>query len=97
MNALQCTTDSMICCSNSPLRAGEFYMPDGTLVPHLARVVNGYYRSRGSMYITLNRQVTATITGQFRCEIPDASGMSVYLLITIGEYICTIHIMLPFQ
>ena len=60
-------TDSIICCSNSGggLRAGEFYMPDGTLVPPLARAVNGYYRFRGSMYITLNRQVTATITGQF--------------------------------
>lgn len=95
-NALQCTTDRMFCCSNSggEMRAGNFYMPDGGVVPPLGIAVNGYYRSRGSMHITLNRQPTGTITGQFRCEIPDASGMNVDLFITIGEPVYMHNILL---
>ena len=35
--ALQCTTDSTTCCSNScsEIRAGDFYFPDDQLVPIL--------------------------------------------------------------
>ena len=87
-SALQCTTDSTTCCSNLPpeMRAGEFYMPDGSLAQVLGTTANGYYRTRGSRHINLNRQPTGTITGQFRCEIPDASGTSAaHLFINISK------------
>ena len=86
-NALQCTTDSTTCCSNLPpeMRAGEFYFPDGSEVPIMAESRNGYYRTRASGYISLNRQSNGTITGQFRCKIPAASQIDVHLLINIGK------------
>ena len=88
-NALQCTTDSTTCCSTLPpeMRAGEFYMPDGSQVLIISSTTNGYYRTRGSRYISLNRQSTGTTTGQFRCEIPAASQITVHLLINIGKLI----------
>ena len=89
--ALLCTTDSTTCCSNvgGETRAGEFYFPSssgGGVVPILGGVTNGYYRLRGSQHILLNRQPTGTITGQFRCNIPNAMGVMVDLFIDIGEY-----------
>jgi hypothetical protein len=87
-NVLQCTTESTTCCSNLPpeMRAGEFYMPDGSVVPTSGETrLNGYYRTRGSRHIALNRRSTGTITGLFQCEIPDARQITVRLLINIGE------------
>ena len=85
-DALQCTTDSITCCSNAggEMRAGEFYFPNGDIVMVPGLITNGYYRSRGTRHIRLNRQSAGTITGQFRCEIPDASGTMVNLFINIG-------------
>ena len=85
-NSLQCVTDSTTCCTNTPpeMRAGEFYLPGGDIVMILDRTTNGYYRTRGTRHIGLNRQSTGTITGQFRCEIPNASGTKVNLFINIG-------------
>ena len=87
-DALQCTTDSTTCCRNTggETRAGEFYMPDGGMVLLSGTTTNGYYRSRGSRHILLNRRSTGTITGQFRCNIPQANGSPVDLYINIGEY-----------
>ena len=83
--SLMCTTDSDVCCVYES-RAGEFYFPDGTQVPvsdnNLTRT---YYRNRISGAIRLNRRSNGTITGQFRCEIPDATGTMVNLFINIGK------------
>ena len=87
--ALQCTTDRADCCRN--VRTGEFYFPDGTQVPTLGPdpSIRTYYRTRGSMMIGLNRRsnIRTQPTGQFRCEIPDASGttLTVNLFINIGK------------
>ena len=88
-DALQCTTDSTTCCTNNfpEMRAGEFYMPDGGLVVTLGSTTNGYYRFRGSQHILLNRRSPGTITGQFRCNIPQANGPDVDLYMNIGKYI----------
>ena len=93
-NALQCTTDSISCCSNAmgEMRAGDFYWHDGSKVPIMNRLESDYYRTRGSGHILLNHRSqagTATIitTGQFRCSIPDASETLVNLYINIGRYI----------
>ena len=87
--ALQCTTDSDTCCTNEngEVRAGEFYFPNGTIVPRfIDSGSSGYYRDRGSRLIRLNRQSpNGVITGQFRCEIPNSMLMDFY--ITIGMYV----------
>ena len=88
--ALQCTTDSTTCCTNqnSGTRAGDFYFPNGSRVDiELRSPSNSYYRTRSSQFISLNRRPTATQTGQFRCEIPDASGTKVNLFINIGKIV----------
>ena len=90
--ALRCTTDRADCCSI--IRAGEFYFPNGTMVPVLGAdpSIRTYYRSRGYGFIRLNRRDNAMETGQFHCEIPDASGTLVNLFISIGRLIaCTIQ------
>ena len=84
-DALQCTTDSAACCVTQ--RVGEFYFPDGTVVPVSGQdITRTYYRDRGTKLIRLNRRSSGTITGEFLCEIPDASGTMVNLFITIGMY-----------
>ena len=88
--ALQCTTDRAGCCRGSDgERAGELYFPDGSQVPILGpdRSIRTYYRSRGSRFVSLNRINNGMKTGEFRCEIPDASGTTVTLFINIGRLI----------
>ena len=88
--ALQCTTDSNTCCRNNiggEMRAGDFHFPIfDDPVPIMGTATDGYYRDRGSQLIRLHRQSTGTITGQFRCNIPQASGPpDANLYINIGE------------
>ena len=85
--ALQCTTDRAGCCSGSG-RAGEFYFPDDTRVPILGPdpSIRTYYKDRDNGFIRLNRINNSMETGQFRCEIPDASGTTVNLFINIGVF-----------
>ena len=86
--ALQCTTDRAGCCNGTEFnttitgRAGEFYFPDGTQVPISGNdLTRTYYRNRFFGGIRLNRRPKGTVTGQFHCEIPDASGTLVNLFI----------------
>ena len=89
-NALQCTTDSTTCCSNAPgeTRGGQFFLPDDSQVPVMGTLTAGYYRTRESQRILLNRRSFGTITGWFRCNIPRAGGPpdGADLYINIGEY-----------
>ena len=90
-SALQCTTDSTTCCRNGvggEMRAGEFHFPvSDVTVPPMIFATDGYYRDRDSQLIRLHRQSTGTITGRFRCNIPQASGPpDANLYINIGEY-----------
>ena len=83
--ALQCNTDRAGCCS--AVRAGAFYFPDGTQVPRSGNdLTRTYYRNRFSGGIRLNRRPNGTITGEFQCKIPDASGTMVDLFINVGKY-----------
>lgn len=94
-SALKCTTDSATCCTNKDgqTRGGEFYFPNGTMVPVRVNATSSYYRTRGSMLISLNRRSNHSIAtqptdlGQFRCEIPDANGTMMNLSINIGMVI----------
>ena len=96
-DALQCTTDSTTCCRNGiggEIRDGKFHFPvsDDT-VPNESGATNGYYRDRLSRLIRLHRQSSGTITGQFRCNIPQANGPNANLYINIGEYFSSVIIL----
>ena len=71
--ALLCTTDRTTCCAGAN-RAGEWYYPDGRMVPIMG-VGQPYYRNRGDMLIRLNRRpnqgLSEMYTGVYCCEIPD--------------------------
>ena len=85
---LQCTTDRVDCCTRADgTAAGHFYFPNSIQVPILGDdpSIRTYYRNRGTRFIRLNRRPGATQLGQFRCEIPDASGTPVNLFINIGS------------
>ena len=92
--ALQCTTDRADCCRRDDgTAAGQFYFPNGTQVPISGGdLSHTYYRNRGTGFIRLNRRSVAMETGQFRCEIPDASGTIVNLFINIGMLCYIPHI-----
>ena len=83
--ALNCITDTAGCCRGSDgTAAGVFYFPNGTQVPFSRDGIPGYYRTRDTMVVLLHRRSDGTQTGEFRCEIPDASGTNVTLFINIG-------------
>ena len=93
--ALQCTTDSTTCCRNTggETRGGDFFLPvanGGGWVPNYIAATDGYYRRRDSRIICLNREPSGVITGQFRCNIPSASGVDVDLYINISKQVCSL-------
>ena len=78
--ALECHTDDTTCCRgidnppNGPGR-GEWYYPDGTVVPSPGNSM--IYRTRDHMVIRLNRvsaRGTVGTSGLYKCEIPGVGG-----------------------
>ena len=82
---LVCTTTFRPCCYTPPDRQGEWYYPNGTVVPH-SNTGWDFHRSRGDDgTVHLNRRNSATFPlGVFNCEIPDSDG--VYQTAYIGVY-----------
>ena len=81
---LLCVTNKTSCCTGVN-RAGEFYYPNGTIVPNS---MTGYnlYRNRDEKLVRLNRRSGAQFTvGEYRCQVPDASGVDQSLYINIGK------------
>ena len=89
-DGLQCITDRMPCCAATEGRAGEWYFPNGTLVPVLGTGTNmatAFYRNRGDDgTVNLNRLNTNVLipTGLFCCEVPDVAGDTQPLCANIG-------------
>ena len=87
--ALECHTDDTTCCRGIdnpdwPGR-GEWYYPDGTVVPSPGGDT-GFYRIRGHMVIRLNRVGgMAGPTGAYRCEIPGDGGVIITRYITLAS------------
>ena len=90
--ALECHTDDTTCCrgidNSDETGRGEWYYPDGTVVPPPKRDVSAsrFYRTRGHMVVRLNRLVFVQPTGVYRCEIPGAGGVNItrYITLTSG-------------
>ena len=82
-NGLNCISDLTNCCS-SGLR-GEFDFPDGSTVPTLGAIRNGYYRTRAVDRNILNRQ-DGTVQGLFQCRIRTQASPSAHQEFYIGVY-----------
>ena len=85
--ALQCITDRVPCCLSQNSRFGEWYLPNRILV-HGAISTREFYRNRGDNgNVSLNhpRDIMSP-TGEFCCEIPDATDTSQTLCVNIGEF-----------
>ena len=98
--ALECHTDHTICCRriDNPIGTdrGEWYYPDGTVVPPPGGDTR-FYRTRGHMVIRLNRVGVSKLTGVYRCEIPGAGGVPITRFITLtfgGEANSTLGILM---
>ena len=86
--ALLCQTDLTQCCSTPPHRHGEFFYPNGERVLTFGGG-GDFYRNRGLQVIRLNRKPgTTSPTGRFRCQLPDASGITQDVFINISR-MCT--------
>ena len=87
--ALECHTDDTTCCrgKDNPdgIGRGEWYYPDGTVVPAPGGDT-GFYRARDHMVIRLNRNGTLSPTGLYKCEIPGTGGIIItrYITLTTG-------------
>ena len=84
-DALRCITDRKPCCRNENNRAGEWFFPNGTMVP----VSGPFYRNRGpgDGTVNLNRVNTNVMspTGLFCCVVPDATGINQTVCANISE------------
>ena len=82
-DALLCVTENTECCRTGG--DGEFFYPDGTAVGF--SISNSIFRNRGEQVIRLNRRNGATSPlGRYRCDIPDASGVTRSVFINIGGW-----------
>ena len=87
-NSLSCVSDLTDCCSsaNAADERGEFDFPDGSVVPTLGDIRNGYYRNRGVDRIFLNRRPEGTAQGLFQCRIRTVASQAAYEEFYIGVY-----------
>ena len=104
--ALLCTTDRTACCTSVFGRGGEWFYPDGRMVPIVVpappATAEPYYRNRGTSLIRLNRRssqgLSEMYTGIYCCEIPDRNNVmqimcvGAYLTESAGECLLLIHL-----
>ena len=92
---LHCNTDRNDCCRGadhpSGVAQGHWYLPDGRQVGSYTQqnandpTGNFFSRDRSTGVVRLNRNGYPSQRGHFRCEVPDASGVTVNLYVNIGE------------
>ena len=85
---LQCITDRMPCCDTGQNNSGEWYFPNGTIVPMQSSAAS-FYRNRGSDgTVNLERVASDIIlpTGLFCCLIPDAIEKLQRVCSTISKF-----------
>ena len=93
---LHCNTDRSDCCRSADNPSGgaqgHWYLPNGIEVMSYTiedvgrpEPDNFFSRDMRTGVIRLNRNGNPTDRGRFRCEIPDANGVTVTLYVNIGE------------
>ena len=86
--ALECHTDDTTCCRGiddppNGTGRGEWYYPNGTVVPPPNNGTS-IYRTRDHMVIRLNRRPSVTQpSGVYTCVIPGAGGVNIARHITL--------------
>ena len=88
-HALVCQTDRRPCCRTPPFRFGQWYYPNGSIVPRIGEGTTFYRDRNDTGIVRLNRRNHSAdySTGLFCCVLPDASERSHTLcigLIPIG-------------
>ena len=86
---LECYTDDTTCCRGidnpNGTGRGEWYYPNGTVVPPPGGS-SSFYRIRKHMIITLYQNIGMIgPTGAYRCEIPGAEGVTIIRYITLSN------------
>ena len=88
-SGLHCNTNRSDCCRGADGGPhGHWYHPDGREVMSYTAenyAVNFFFRDRATGTVRLNRNGNPTDRGRFRCEIPDANGVTMILYVNIGE------------
>ena len=82
--ALLCTTTYTLCCSSANQET-QWYFPNGSQVPNNPNLPYRRTRGRYPGRVILSRNSESTITGIFRCDIPDASGVTQSLYVGIYD------------
>ena len=89
--ALECHTDDTTCCRGidnpNGTGRGEWYYPDGTIVPPPGGDIR-FYRTRDQMVIRLNRISASNgtlLTGVYRCEVPGAGGVNIIRYVSLSR------------
>ena len=85
-SGVQCITDRMPCCGTKPNRAGEWFFPNGSVVP-IQSIATTFHRTRGDDgTVNLNRLSSDVMvpTGRFCCVLPDATSTEVTVCANIG-------------
>ena len=94
--ALLCVTDLVDCCESPHTVHGDWYYPNGSIVPFNA-VGLTFQKNRGPNQIINGRQFYGSVRlfrrgdrppgrGHFYCELPDAALTYVTLYANIGEF-----------
>ena len=91
--ALLCITNSSACCTHALGLAGQWFYPDGRMVPIMdpapPATAEPYYRNRGTSLIRLNRRSSQGLSdmysGVYCCEIPDQNNVNQTLC--VGAYL----------
>ena len=85
--AAKCITDNVHCCLSQNPQLGEWYQPNGALVQGTTSTT-AFYRTRGDNgAVSLNRPSgVESPTGQFCCEVPDATNTNQTLCVYIGKF-----------
>ena len=87
-DALLAITGNQGCCRDR--RIGEFFYPDGSLVP-INNAGQALYRNRDNQLIRLHLRDQAssvsTPRGKYHCELPDDCGEMVSLYVNLGKLV----------
>ena len=93
---LHCNTDRIDCCRASDasdgVAQGHWYRPDGTQVGSFTQedandpTRNFFARNRDIGEVRLNRFGNPPERGRFRCEVPNADGVTVTVYANVGEF-----------
>ena len=88
-DSVVCHTDLATCCSGSQgTHRGDWYFPDGTILPFFGPIGEG----RGAQIVTIRRTTATGPTGIYRCDIPtnniySDTDISVRDTVYVGLYI----------